>query len=258
MSINDLNLRDEVTDEVPSELPEQMGGQALPTLLPGINVFRVPSSIAQCIEAFDEQQKAPDGSVIMRPATAAELAANPAATMVPSVLQRLRVKFDKENPLIVVGGPNDGTPVATSISNVPRNRARKGEPPQKVADMTYWLRTSMGDTASPLSTPKQWLAAILQTAGKTFRVEHGLTAQCREDKVRYINDPTDPSGRGSIQDPSNQMGCGKRHYTKDFRLPAASVAPGQNPFSDMMYCSCGAKLRGFFQIEKFLPPTAGQ
>lgn len=255
MSINDLNLRDEVTDEVPSELPEQMGGSSLPTLLPGISLFRIPTTIAQCIEAFDEEQKAADGSVIM-------ISANDPADpqrMIPKVLQRLRVRFDKDNPLLVVGGPYDGQPVGTTISNVPRNRAKKTDPPALVADMTYWIRVSMADTASPLSKPKEWLAAILATAGKTFRIEHGLSAQCRKDKVRYINDPEDPSGRGSIVDPSNQMGCDKRYYTKDFRL--ANAAPGGPQFSDIMYCktpTCQAKLRGFFQIEKFLPPTAGQ
>lgn len=253
MSINDLNLRDEVTDEVPSELPEQMGGQSLPTLLPGINVFRIPADIASCIEAFDEEQKAADKSVIMMPDPK-----NP-GQMIPSVKQRLRVRFDKDNPLIVVGGASDGAPVGTTISNVPRNRARKTEPPQLVADMTYWIRVSLADTTSLLRTPKEWLAAILKAAGKTFRVEHGLSAQCRDDKVRYINDANDATGRGSIQDPTGQMGCGERYYTKDFRLPPTSVVPGQSPFSDLMYCrKCSAKLRGFFQIEKFLPPTAGQ
>lgn len=258
--INSLALRDEVTDTMPSELPEQMGGQSLPTLLPGLNVFRIPTTIAQCVEAFDEQQKAEDGSVLYRAATPAEIAADPnlaANPMVPQVLQRLRVKFDKENPLVVVGnGELDGTPVATSISNVPRKRSKKGEPVIKVADMTYWLRTSLGLPGDvKLTTPKEWFAAILAQAGKTFRIEHGLTAQCRLDKVRYINDPNDASGRGSMEDPSGQMGCGARYYTKDFRL-AKEHGGG---FSDVLYCKqCQAKLRGFFQIERFLPPTAGQ
>lgn len=253
MGINDLNLRDEVTDEVPSELPEQMGGQSLPTMLPGIDLFRIPSDVAQCIEAFDMEVKAADGSVIMEPDKA-----DP-SKMVPKVVQRLRVKFDKDNPLIVVGkspeDPNNGMPVATTISNVPRNRAKKTEPKNEVADLTYLIRTSLQDNVSPLSKPKEWLAAILKTAGKVFRAEHGLTAHCQDNKVRYVNDANDPTGRGSIEDPTGAFGCGQRHYTKDFRLSAAEGGG----FSDIVYCKkCHAKLRGFFQFERFLPPTAGQ
>lgn len=267
MSINDLNLRDEVTDEQPSELPEQMGGGAsLPTLLPGISLLRIPNDIAQCIEAFDVEDKAADKTVIMRPATAVELATNPSATMVPKTTQRLRLKFDKDTPLVVVGksadDPQNGSPVATSISNVPRNRAKKGDPPALVADAAYLLRTSLGLNTQqyPLTKPKEWFAAFLAIAGKVFRCEHGLTAQCRADKVRYINNASDESGRGSIEDPTGQKGCGQRYYTKDFRLP-------DGKFSDIVYCknpACRAatgqpaKLRGFFQIERFLEPTAGQ
>lgn len=251
--INSLDLRDEVTDEVPSELPEQMGGSSLPVLMPGISLFRIPSNVAQCVEAFDEEDKAADGSTIMVPDKA-----NP-SVMVPKVTQRLRVKFDKDNPLIVVGNsaddPNAGHPVATQISNQPRNRAKKTEPPNKVADMTYLIRISLADVQSPLSRPKEWLAAILKMAGRVFRAEHGLSAYCNDKKVRYVNDPADASGRGSIEDPDKQLGCGTRAYTKDFRLPKEQGGG----FSDLVYCKkCGAKLRGFFQIERFLPPTPGQ
>lgn len=252
--INDLNLRDEVTDENPSELPEQMGGQSLPVLLPGISIFKIPAEVAQCIEAFDEEQKASDDSVIMMPDP------KDPSKMIPKVLQRLRVKFDKDFPLLVVGkgadDPNANHPVATQISNQPRNRAKKGDPPNKVADLTYLIRISLDNKTSPLTTPKEWLAAIMWMAGKMFRAEHGLTARCNPDKVRYINDANDPSGRGSVEDPSGQKGCGARYYTKDFRL-AKEHGGG---FSDVMYCKkpeCQAKLRGFFQIEKFLPPSSG-
>src|SRR5712691_11364844 len=192
--INDLQLRDEVTDSIPSDLPEQGGGTALPVLLPGISIFRIPANVVQAVQTFDEQVKDALGNALVYPAGTTR-AINGMVTDISGqamVMQRLRVKFDKDIPLIVVGGANDGQPVATSISTQPRNRTRqKGEPPVLVADMTYLIRESLQDKASPLTKPSEWLAAIQKTAGRTFRVEHGLNASCNPDRVRYIHDPSD-------------------------------------------------------------------
>ncbi len=274
-SINDLALRDEITDSIPSDLPEQGGGTALPVLLPGISIFRIPANVVQAVQTFDEQVKDALGNALVYPAgttraingmitdlSGTTRAINGMITDLSGqamVVQRLRVKFDKDIPLVVVGGPNDGQPVATSISTQPRNRTRqKGEPPVLVADMTYLIRESLQDKASPLTKPSEWLAAIQKTAGRTFRAEHGLNASCNPDRVRYIHDPSDASGRGAMLDPSGQHGCGnggKRLYTSAFKLPA-NLGGG---FSDIVYCpTCAAKLRGFFQIERFLAPLPGQ
>ncbi|PYQ25661.1 MAG: hypothetical protein DMF56_27080 [Acidobacteria bacterium] len=241
--INNLQIRDEVSDDVPSDLPEQMGGVGLPPLFPGTHIFRIPSTIAQLVETYDEVVKDAQGNAVADPA-------NPQQAL---LVQRIRVRFDKDDPLIVVGTPEDGQPVATSISNQPRNRSRKGEPRVLVSDMAYLLRESMKYTG-PLTKNSEWIAGLQWAAGKVFRAEHGLSAYCNTEKVRYVHDPSDPTMRGSMLDPSGQKGCGERLYTSSFRLPAQNGQPGG--YSDLAYCKkCQAKLRGFFQIERFLKPT---
>lgn len=261
-TINDLNLRDELLEDVPSELPEQSSAP-LPTVMPGISIFQLPTDMLSVIETFDELQKAEDGSPIYEPDPA-----NPGQQR-QRVVQRVRLHFTKDNPLMIVNPTERKDMVVTAtISNVPRNRARKGEPPNKVADLAYLIRVSLKDTTSVLNSPKSYVQALLTKGGQQFRAEHGLTAHCREDKVRYIHkapdDPNTPdNGLGSQEDPAGTMGCGKRFYTSKFKLPAAQGGG----FTDIAYCDnpqClanghgnPAKLRGFFQIERWLEPIAG-
>ena len=247
--LNDLVWRDEITDDTPSELPEQTGGAGLPTLLPGTHIFRIPVDVVDCISTVDAVAYDAAGEPIPDPTDPSKA----------KLVQRVQVKFDKDHPLVIVGGSEDGHPVGTSISNRPRNRARKGEPRILVSDMAYWLRESLKYTGA-LNKPAEWGAAIQWAAGKIFRAEHGLSAYCNPERVRYINDPADPTFRSSIQDPDGTHGCGggpakQRMYTSHFKLPAQNGQPGG--YSDITYCPwCSAKLRGFFQVERFLMPTA--
>ncbi len=241
--INNLSLRDDIIEEQPSELPEQLGGQGLPVLLPGTSIFRIPSTVTQCVEAYDEILKDGDGNPIPDPADPSKA----------RVVQRLRIRFDKDNPLLVVGGEHDGHPVGTSVSNQPRNRARKGEARVLVSDATYLFRESLGYTG-PLTRNSEWAVAIEWAAGKIFRAEHGLSAFCSPDRIRFVNDPDDPTYVASVQDPVGTKGCGKHYYTSNFKLPAQNGQPGG--YSEIKYCTCDAKLRGFFQFERFLKPTA--
>lgn len=241
--INNLNLRDDIVDEIPSELPEQMGGQGLPVLLPGTNIFRIPSNVVQLVEPIDEVLLDADGQPIPDPADPNK----------GRIVQRLQIIFDKDNPLLVVGGEHDGQPVGTRINNRPRNRARKTEARIMVSDMTYLFRESLGYTG-PLSRNSEWAVAIEWAAGRIFRAEHGLSAYCSPDRIRFVNDPSDPTYRASIADPTGMKGCGKRYYTSNFKMPAQNGQP--SGYSEIKYCTCEAKLRGFFQFERFLKPTA--
>src|SRR5881394_110612 len=90
--INNLQIRDEVSDDVPSDLPEQMGGVGLPPLFPGTHIFRIPSTIAQLVETYDEVVKDAQGNAVADPA-------NPQQAL---LVQRIRVRFDKDDPLIEV------------------------------------------------------------------------------------------------------------------------------------------------------------
>jgi len=77
----------------------------------------------------------------------------------------------------------------------------------------------------------------------------GWQGQCRDDKVRYIESETgDP-----IEDPEGNMGCGKRYYTKAFKQ---SDEQNQTYWAERILCeSCGASIRGFAQIDRFLKPA---
>jgi hypothetical protein len=103
-------------------------------------------------------------------------------------------------------------------------------------------------------------ATINKYAGKTIRIEHGLSAHCRPDAVRYIDDPSKP-GQGTIKDPTGAKGCGDdskrraddkgkkgRYYTKDFK-------DAEGKYQTEVEClDCPAILRGFPSVERFLPP----
>src|SRR5436189_6155758 len=95
--INNLQIRDEVSDDVPSDLPEQMGGVGLPPLFPGTHIFRTPSTIAQLVETYDEVVTDAQGNAVADPA-------NPQQALRG---QRIRQRFDTDDPLIVVGTPDD-------------------------------------------------------------------------------------------------------------------------------------------------------
>lgn len=230
-TINDLNLRNDVyQDEIPDELPEQ-GGSYVPQLPPGSYWFQLPANLAQLWESFDQ---------VNDPVTKQPLA---------KPIQRLRLRFSKEAPLVVTAAADTalvGSVLVQSVSNAPRVRSKKADQPP-VSDMTYLVRESLRDN-SPLKSPQDWINVMNQHAGHHFPAEVGRTANCRNDKVRYITDPADPSK--AIEDPTGQKGCGTRVYTQAFK---AKDQQGHDIWIERVTCpKCGAALRGFAQIDRFL------
>lgn len=272
-----LNLRNEVEESMTEgELPSQ-GGTYVPTILPAIHHFRLPANIDQCWEAKDYEKKDDQGQVINGPDGK------------PLTEQHLLLKFDKENPMIVVGGDFDGLPATAVITTMARFRGKKSDPNRpKVSDLTYFLRDALNDQ-TPIKFRKDYVTAINKYAGKVVRLETGLSAQCDPDRVRYIDD----GAGGVVEDPDGHKGCnkaqgpesrdGSRLYTSDFKVTQhqvidtgetfgtrdealqAAAATGLGPdrikaitsFSDRAWCkNCGAALRGFFRIERFCKPLA--
>ncbi len=241
------------------ELPSQ-GGSRTPTILPGTSTFRLPANIDQCWEPFDFEKKI--GGVVQT---------HPAGTVIGGVdvsgqaviEHHLMLKFDSENPLIVEGGPYDGLPVNyVSISTMPRKRG-KGDDAPSVPDMTYFVRKCLKD-ASPVQKRSDWMAIVNKHAGAIIRLEHGLSAFCDPERVRYIGD----GAGGVIEDPDGNHGCGKgpagkeraRFYTSAFHVDEVDGdgnKTGRKVYTDAVTCpNCGAALRGFFRVEKFLEPLA--
>jgi hypothetical protein len=270
-------IRDEAEEsftggEGAPELPEQ-GGSFTPTILPGTHLFRLPANIDQAWEAKDYEKKNADGTVIM-------------AGDKPAVEQHLLLKFNEDAPLIVVSDDEyNGLPAHATITTIARPRGKKSDPNRPhVHDLTYFVRDSLNDK-TPVTKKKEWIPLVNKYAGYLVRVEHGLSAQCSSDRVRYIDDGTGKA----IEDPDGTKGCdhaageksvdGSRLYTNDFKVKYwQSAASGNNyntreeaieqgepadqlkqltGFSDRAVCkNCGAMLRGFFRIERFLKPLA--
>lgn len=215
-------------------LPEQMGG-ARQTLMPAVYTFRLPQNLAQLwheIEIEDSRQFLANGQ--------------PNPTYKQKV-KRAQIKCDRNSPLVVEGGAQDGAPMIVSVSTNPRPRGKKDDPKTPwIADLAYVLEVGLGDKSRPTTT-EALKAAINKHAGRTLRLETGLSAQCRPDKVRYILLQT-TAGESTLQDPSGQKGCGSRYYTKDFKDPSSGK------YDTEIQCDCGGVLRGFEQVERILPP----
>lgn len=243
MTINNLAFRNEITDDLPAdmELPAQGGGYQ-PQLPPGTYLLRLPADINAVFELWDLKNEETG-----------------------KIEQRCRISCTnaKGSPLVVVGGTHDLETLSQSISNVPRKRSKKPDA-VAVSDMTYLIRESLKNT-DPIRTPADWYNVLLKYQGKVFRAETGLQGQCRDDKPRWINETIlGPDGTNyvytgnTIEDPSGTMGCGKRFYTQAFK--SINSETREPEWLERITCpspNCGASVRGFAQIDRFLPPIAG-
>lgn len=258
-----LQLRDEQEEGftgAADELPSQ-GGSATPTVMPGISLFQLPPNLDQLWSTFDVEKKTDDGQVITHPAGTIIDAVDVSGKAV--LEQHLMLKFDRENPLIVVGGPFDGLPAMCTISTLNRKRGKKDDlHAKKVSDMTYFVRKALRDNTL-VTFKKDWMPIVNKYVGHQIRLEHGLSAFCDPERTRYVED----GAGGTVEDPNGNKGCGKgpagkdnaRYYSMNFRIPEVNAetgeATGRQVFTDRIICvNCGASLRGFFRIEKFLEP----
>jgi len=259
--INSTVARPEVAVEWPdqgSDLPDQGGGARRTTLAPGIYAFKLPESLVSLwheVEVVDRRAFLGNGQ--------------PNPTFNQKV-KRSQLKFDRNAPLIVVGGPHDGEPMTASFSSAPRPRSFKKDASKDpatpwISDLAYLLDIALADKSRP-SNPEALKATINKYAGRTIRLETGLTAQCRADKVRYIRVETvegNERAEQDLQDPTGKKGCGKRFNTKDFKDPATGK------YDLEIACVCGDPtqdevnagvlpatviVRAFEQVERFLPP----
>lgn len=243
MSINDLQFKDEVEDQIPADgqLPEL--GSYTPPLPPDKEyMVRIPANIEQLISLKDVTQDKGKPTEVTR--------------------QRVFVKFDKANPLVILGGDHDGHPIMTTISNIPRPRGKDKIP---VSDMAYFLIDGCHLTVAP-KTPKDWVDALLRAANLTAKIRSGRTGQCRDDQDIYIEsvivDPESGQQSVSYQEVQGMKGCGKRYYTSAFRLPSGVyverlACTGKRKFADpvsqiVTEVQCGASIRGFDGVDRWL------
>lgn len=254
--LNSTAARPEVCEWPEGDLPEQ-GSGFRPTLPPGVDTFIIPANVAQLwsdIERENQRKVLGDG----RP--------NPD---LGKKMRRKQLKFDRKNPLVVSGGPHDGDTMTATLDTNPRPRPwkKRDEPGTPwVSDLAFLLEYSLLDKSRP-QTGDQLVAAINKYAGKPVRLRHGLKAQCRPDKVRWIIVETDNPNfnpqlpvsetnqlkiQSRVEDGTGQKGCGENYYTNDFKDTEAQ--PGEPQYLTEIQCDCGAVLRGFESIDEYLPP----
>lgn len=245
------------------DLPAQGGGFG-PTLMPAIDEFLVPLTLAQLWDTVDIKDS------------------NPKSRTFGQVVSRNRIKFDKNAPLVVASGPNKGEVFTCQVSANPRPRGKADdENTPWISDLAYMLEIGFGDKSRPTSA-QALKAQINKYAGKTIWIDHGLSAHCRPDQVKYVYDDANPNADGTpktMKDPRGVKGCGDdtkrrsdgkgkqgRYYTRDFKdadAPGGYVDQiecdtviGQTSSGQPVYC--GAALRGFPSLERFVQKPGGQ
>lgn len=262
--VNDTEARPEPVVDWPdqgTDLPTQMGG-ARSTLMPGISNFLMPPEIAPLwgdITAVDRRPFLSNGQP------------NPTKGQ---KFKRRMLKFDRNSPLVIVGGPHDGEPMTATFSTHPRQRGKTDDPKTAwISDAAYLLDLALNDKSRP-ADPKVLEASINKYGGKVIRIEHGLSGQCRPDRQRYIR-VTTTDGESDLLDPTGQKGCGRRYYTRDFKNPAGGQPTSEiDPTPQAAYdteiaCDCGTPsaeeaaagkqaalvvVRGFENVERILTP----
>ncbi len=159
--------------------------------------------------------------------------------------QRVRLQFSNDEPLRVSNSRVPeliGSAWTGSISNVERNRARKGEPDRLVSDLGLFVRNALKDSTK-ISGQKELMALVNKHGGEKFVANNEWSAYCNQKKVRYVTDETGHS----VEDPEGKQGCGANYYSSG--LPRN--ADGSK--ADRLTCACGAALMARGNLARFRP-----
>lgn len=234
-------------------LPEQSGNMSRSALTPAIYTFRLPEALARMWQEGTHKiyrKFLPNGQP------------NPRYEQDEA---HVTLKFDKENPLVVEGGPSTGDVMLATFTSSPQPRPRwkRDEPTTPwISDLAYILEVCLGDASRPQAV-QELMTAVNRHAGGLITLMIGRSGQCREDRVRYVPaqriDPTTAAaipmeqGFDTIQDPTGQKGCKKRYYTRSFKGVGADYEASIQ--CDPANGGCGAMIRGFESVEGFRPPV---
>lgn len=256
MGLNDTTMRTDVGGDWPTDAAAdmpQMGG-AFKLLMPAQDEFRLPANLAQLfsIKAYEDT--------------------NPRSATKGQQVERLVLTFDRSNPLVITSGPRMGDVLTKTITSNPRPRGKKDNPSTMwVSDLVLLLDTSLNDKSRPGGATAQianqaLMNALVKYAGKTVRLDHGLQGSCNPNHVVRLvyQDPADANKVVVAEDPTGRKGCGARYYTSAFKNPNPATlddlydseinCTGKVPQSDGSVTDCGAVVRAFPEIERFLPP----
>jgi hypothetical protein len=160
--------------------------------------------------------------------------------------ERVTLRFSAEDPLRVVTSKDAsliGAVWIGSISNVERNRARRGEPERLVSDLGFFVKNALKDT-SKIASQKDLMVAVNKHAGKRFVAFNEWSANCDPGRTRYVT----TSEGASVEDPEGKTGCGARYYSSN--IPRNE---GDGSKADRFSCQCGAALMARGNLVRFRP-----
>lgn len=213
-SLQDLGLKDEAlphSGQSLADLPEF--GTWAPPPQPGPYRFQLPRDLSAIYDVFDVKDRG----------------------------QRIRVQFDREHPLLItqsLGGKSNGQPFETRISNLERNRGKKGSG-VVASDFDYLLR-GLGERQTPQGN-RGYIQALQQHAGQEFGADLTYSWMCSEERDIRTRDE-----HGATQVVEGTKGCGAKYYQQDVdKQPDGSV-----PY-EISCAKCGALLRAFANLENF-------
>ena len=256
MGLNDTTMRTDIGGDWPADAATdmpQMGGQ-FKLLMPAQDEFRLPANLAQLFTVAPYEDT------------------NPRSATKGQQVDRLVLKFDRSNPLVIVSGPRMGDVLTKTLTSNPRARGKKDNPSTMwVSDLVLLLDTSLNDKSRPGGAPAQQanqalMQALVKYAGKTVRLDHGLQGSCNPNNVVRLvyQDPADAAKVVVAEDPPGRKGCGARYYTNAFKNPNPATlddlydseinCTGKIAQPDGTTVECGAVVRAFPEIERFLPP----
>lgn len=229
MSLKDLSpapLKDAVDF---GNLPDQVGSFTPPPP-PGPYRFKVPATLGEA--NFDKVDTQEYGD-------------------------RVTVKFDETAPLEIVQSPNggglNGTPLQIRVSNVPRERGKKGSG-VFASDFDYLLQ-ALKEESRPTSN-LGYAQALLKHKGDTFGADVEWSWNCNPKRAaRFAQD--DGAGGVTYSEVLNQetgqphQGCGRRVYQSDKTIEQLKAA-NNGAFPLHIDCpQCGASVRAFPDLRKY-------
>lgn len=211
-----------------ADLPEQLGSFADPPQ-PGHYRVRFPSAgaIGESWDVIDVTKPAPG--------------------------QRIVSKLQGDAALVIVHAANQkyiNEPLETRISNAERKRGK--DETKLASDMDYALIATKYTGPRPQGN-RAYAEAFLTVANKEIKVDWEYSWYCNPNKPARIND-----GQNGVvvcdgqEGRPDQKGCGTRYYQKDIdKQPDEKT--GEMVYPVTIQCQCGASVRAFGQISRFMP-----
>lgn len=176
---------------------------------------------------------------------------------------KVKVKFDDNAPLLIVqspGGVTNNEPFTTQLSNVTRERGKKGSG-TFASDWDY-LNQALGHTTRPATNKafaEQLIADSQKEGGAEFGADVEFNWHCNNSRDAYFpkldpatQQPTTELEKIPAVDPTTgqptgkfHQGCGTRYYQKD-----VDKVDGKYPVR-IICKKCTAQVRAFANLTRF-------